>query len=180
MYKNLKGSKTEQNLMTAFSGESMARNKYDYYASQAKKDGYEQVAAFFTETALNEKEHAKIWFKALHDGMPNTEQNLLDAIAGEHYEHSTMYFEFAKTAEAEGFKELAILFAGVGEIERTHETRYQKLLDSIKAGTVFKKQNAITWICRNCAHPVTAKEPPKLCPICNHPKSFFEQKQDNY
>ena len=180
MSKKLQDSQTFKNLQAAFAGESMARNKYDYYASKAKQDGYEQIAAFFTETALNEKEHAKIWFKKMHDGVPKTEENLLDAIAGEHYEHSIMYFDFAKTAHEEGFKDIAILFEGVGKIELTHELRYKALLESIKNGTVFKKDTPITWVCRNCAHPHVGKEPPKMCPICVHAQSFFEQKQENY
>ena len=178
--KKLKGTKTEANLQAAFAGESQARNKYDYYASKAKQDGYEQIAAFFTETALNEKEHAKIWFKLLHDGIPNTETNLLDAADGENFEHTKMYAQFEKEAREEGFEDIANLFKGVGHIELTHEQRYRKLLSEIKNKTVFNKPIDITWICRNCAHPHHGKTPPKLCPICNHPQSFFEQKQNNY
>jgi len=178
--KKFKGTKTEANLSAAFAGESMARNKYDYYASRAKKDGYEQLAAFFTETALNEKEHAKIWFKLLHEGMPDTVSNLEDGIAGEHYEYSDMYARFAQEAEEEGFKDVAALFRGVGEIERTHEERYKALLANVQNGKVFAKDTVVTWVCRNCAHAVSAKNSPKMCAICAHPQSFFEQKQENY
>jgi len=180
MSKKLNGTKTEKNLSSAFAGESMARNKYDYYASRAKKDGYEQIAAFFTETALNEKEHAKIWFKLLHDGVPQTLQNLQDGIDGENYEHTQMYAQFEKEARAEGFNEIADLFKGVGAIEKTHEERYKKLLAAVKTGSVFNKTKSITWVCRNCAHPHSGKTPPNVCPICVHAKSFFEQKQENY
>ncbi len=180
MDNKLKGSKTEKNLQTAFAGESMARTKYDYYSSQARKDGYEQIGYFFEESAQNEKEHAKIWFKLLHDGVPPTEQNLMDGIAGERYEWSDMYVGFAKDARAEGFNDIAVLFEGVAKIEKAHEARYAKLLDALKSGTVFKKEMDITWICRNCGHEHTGKNAPEKCPVCSHPKSYFEGKQNNY
>jgi len=177
----LKGTKTEANLNAAFAGESMARNKYDYYSSQAKKDGYEQIAGFFTETALNEKEHAKLWFKQLHDGVPPTTENLLDAIAGEFYEHSDMYARMEKEAREEGFNEIADAFKKVGAIEKEHEERYKKLLQSIKDGKVFKRDKKIDWHCRNCGHIEKAQfEAPKLCPVCYHPQSFFEEVQNNF
>ena len=177
----LKGSKTEQNLMTAFAGESQARNKYTYYASKAKKDGYEQLAAIFEETANNEKEHAKIWFKILHDGnVPGTIENLEDAANGENYEWTTMYAEFAKTAKEEGFDKIAFLFEEVGKIEKEHEERYLTLLKNIKDGSVFKKSEDKIWVCRNCGHVFVGKNAPEVCPVCNHPQSYMEQKADNY
>ena len=177
----LKGSKTEANLMAAFAGESQARNKYSYYASKAKKDGYEQIAAIFEETANNEKEHAKMWFKQLHNGeIPSTIDNLKDAANGENYEWTEMYEEFAKVAEEEGFTEIARLFRGVGEIEKHHEERYLKLIDNIDNNLVFKKDEEVVWICRNCGHVYYGKEAPKVCPICNHPQSYMEMKADNY
>ena len=177
----LKGSKTEANLMAAFAGESQARNKYSYYASKAKKDGYEQIAAIFEETANNEKEHAKMWFKQLHGGsIPSTIDNLKDAANGENYEWTEMYEEFAKTAEEEGFTEIARLFRGVGEIEKHHEERYLKLIDNIDNNLVFKKDEEVIWICRNCGHVYYGKEAPKVCPICNHPESYMEMKAENY
>ena len=177
----LKGSKTEANLMAAFAGESQARNKYSYYASKAKKDGYEQIAAIFEETANNEKEHAKMWFKQLHGGsIPSTIDNLKDAASGENYEWTEMYEEFAKTAEEEGFTEIARLFRGVGEIEKHHEERYLKLIDNIDNNLVFKKDEEVVWICRNCGHVYYGKEAPKVCPICNHPESYMEMKAENY
>ena len=177
----LKGSKTEANLMAAFAGESQARNKYTYYASKAKKDGYEQIAAIFEETANNEKEHAKIWFKQLHNGeVPSTIDNLKDAANGENYEWTEMYEEFAKTAEEEGFTEIARLFRGVGEIEKHHEERYLKLVDNIENNLVFKKDEEVIWICRNCGHVYYGKEAPMVCPICNHKQSYMEMKADNY
>ena len=177
----LKGSKTEQNLMTAFAGESQARNKYSYYASKAKKDGYEQLAAIFEETANNEKEHAKLWFKWLHDGsVPDTKTNLQDAANGENYEWTEMYKEFAETAKEEGFDELAKLFKMVGEIEKHHEERYLKLLQNIEDDRVFKKDGDKIWVCRNCGYVYTGKEALEVCPVCAHPQSFMEVKADNY
>ena len=177
----LKGSKTEQNLMTAFAGESQARNKYTYYASKAKKDGYEQIAALFEETANNEKEHAKMWFKELHGGeVPDTVTNLNDAADGENYEWTDMYEEFAKTAEEEGFKAIAAKFRAVGEIEKHHEERYRKLLKNIEDEVVFSKDEDTIWICRNCGHIVIGKKAPKVCPVCAHPQSYFEVKSENY
>ena len=177
----LKGSKTEQNLMTAFAGESQARNKYTYYASKAKKEGYEQIAAIFEETANNEKEHAKMWFKELHDGkIPSTLENLEDAANGENYEWTDMYQEFAKTAHEEGFEELAKKFEAVAEIERHHEERYRKLIANIEGGVVFSKDDDRIWQCRNCGHIVIGKYAPEVCPVCNHPQSFFEIKKENY
>lgn len=177
----LKGSKTEANLMEAFAGESQARNKYTYYASQAKKDGYVQISKIFEETANNEKEHAKMWFKELHDGkIPSTLENLEDAANGENYEWTDMYQEFAKTAREEGFEELAKKFEAVAEIERHHEERYRKLIANIEGGVVFSKDNDRIWQCRNCGHIVIGKYAPEVCPVCNHPQSFFEIKKENY
>ena len=177
----LKGSKTEQNLMTAFAGESQARNKYTYYASKAKKDGYEQIAAIFEETANNEKEHAKMWFKELHGGsIPDTMENLLDAAAGENYEWTDMYSEFARVAREEGFDRIAYLFEGVAAIEKEHEERYRKLIENIEGGLVFSRDGDKIWKCRNCGHIVIGKEAPKVCPICAHPQSYFEIKAENY
>lgn len=177
----LKGSKTEQNLMKAFSGESQARNKYTYYASKAKKDGYEQIAAIFEETANNEKEHAKMWFKELHGGeIPSTSENLLDAAEGENYEWTDMYAEFAKTAKEEGFDRLAYLFEAVGAIEKEHEERYRKLLNNVNNELVFSKDGDRIWQCRNCGHIVVGKKAPNVCPVCNHPQSYFEIKKENY
>ena len=177
----LKGSKTEQNLMAAFAGESQARSKYTFYASKAKKDGYEQIAAIFEETANNEKEHAKMWFKELHGGsVPSTEENLQDAASGENYEWTDMYEEFAKTAEEEGFVEIAEKFRGVGAIEKEHEKRFLKLLENVKEGLVFSKDGDKIWICRNCGHIHIGKEAPEKCPVCSHPQSYFEIKSDNY
>ena len=177
----LKGSKTEQNLMTAFAGESQARNKYTYYASKAKKDGYEQIAAIFEETAGNEKEHAKIWFKLLHDGeVPSTIQNLKDAADGENYEWTDMYDGFAKTAREEGFDHIAFLFEEVGKIEKEHEARFLKLLENIEEGIVFSRDGDRIWKCRNCGHIVIGKNAPEICPVCNHPKSYFEINNENY
>lgn len=178
---NLKGSKTEANLMTAFAGESQARNKYTYYASKAKKEGYEQIAAIFTETANNEKEHAKLWFKLLHDGdIPNTEANLADAAAGENYEWTEMYAEFAKIAKEEGFDRIAYLFEAVGKIEKEHEERYRKLLENVKGGLVFSKDGDMVWVCRNCGHIHIGKNAPEVCPVCAHPKAYFELRAQNY
>jgi rubrerythrin len=177
----LKGSKTEANLMAAFAGESQARNKYTYYASKAKKDGYEQIAAIFEETANNEKEHAKLWFKELHGGeVPSTIDNLNDAADGENYEWTDMYEEFAKVAKEEGFDRIAFLFESVAKIEREHEERYRKLIKNIEEGVVFSSDDERIWICRNCGHVVIGKKAPEVCPVCKHPKSFFERKADNY
>ena len=178
---DLKGTKTEKNLMDAFAGESQARNKYTYYASKAKKEGYEQIAAIFQETADNEIEHAKIWFKLLHDGeVPTTTQNLSDAAAGENYEWTDMYDRMAKEAKEEGFDHIAYLFEAVGKIEKEHEERYKKLLENIEGGLVFSKDGDAIWKCRNCGHIVVGKQAPEVCPVCNHPKSYFEVKADNY
>ena len=177
----LKGSKTEQNLMAAFAGESQARNKYTYYASKAKKDGYEQIAAIFEETANNEKEHAKMWFKELHGGVvPSTIENLQDAADGENYEWTDMYDGFAKTAEEEGFTAIAAKFRMVAAIEKEHEERYKKLLKNIDDELVFSKDEDCIWVCRNCGHIVVGKEAPKMCPVCNHPQAYFEIKKENY
>ena len=177
----LKGSKTEQNLMTAFAGESQARNKYTYFASKAKKDGYEQIAAIFLETAENEKEHAKMWFKELHGGeVPSTEENLLAAAEGENYEWTDMYDKFAKEAEEEGFTEIARKFRGVAAIEKAHEERYRKLLKNIEDEVVFSRDGDTIWQCRNCGHIVIGKKAPLVCPVCNHPQSYFEIKAENY
>ena len=178
---NLKGSKTEKNLMEAFAGESQARNKYTYYASKAKKDGYEQIAAIFEETANNEKEHAKLWFKELHGGsVPSTEENLLDAATGENYEWTEMYKEFAETAKEEGFTRLAKLFEMVGEIEKEHEQRYLTLLQNIKDDKVFKKDSKKIWVCRNCGHVYEGDKALDVCPVCAHPQSYMEVQADNY
>ena len=177
----LKGSKTEKNLMTAFAGESQARNKYTYYASKAKKDGYEQIASIFLETAENEKEHAKIWFKLLNGGeIPSTIQNLQDAANGENYEWTDMYDGFAKTAREEGFDKIAFLFEEVGKIEKEHEKRFLKLLENVKEGLVFSKDDERIWKCRNCGHIVIGKYAPEVCPVCGHPQSYFEIKAENY
>ncbi|HCQ54886.1 MAG TPA: rubrerythrin family protein [Clostridiales bacterium] len=177
----LKESKTEQNLMTAFAGESQARNKYTFFASQAKKDGYEQIAAIFQETADNEKEHAKLWFKLLNGGaIGSTEENLKAAAAGENYEWTDMYAEFAKTAKEEGFARIAYLFEEVGKIEKEHEERYLKLLENVKEGKVFEAGEVKIWKCRNCGHIVVGTSAPEVCPVCNHPKAFFEIKAENY
>ena len=177
----LKGSKTEQNLMTAFAGESQARNKYTYFASKAKKEGYEQIAAIFEETANNEKEHAKIWFKLLNGGeIPTTTENLKAAAEGENYEWTDMYAEFAKVAKEEGFDQIAKLFEGVAKIEKEHEERYRKLLKNIDDEIVFSQDGETIWICRNCGHVHIGKKAPNVCPICNHPQSYFERKANNY
>ena len=178
---DLKGSKTEQNLMTAFAGESQARNKYTYYASKAKKEGYEQIGALFTETADNEKEHAELWFKYLHDGkVPSTEENLLDAAEGENYEWTDMYAKFAKEAREEGFIEIALKFELVGAIEKEHEKRYRKLLENLKTDKVFVAEDVVVWKCRNRGHIHVGKEAPKVCPTCAHPQSYFEKMSVNY
>ena len=178
---NLKGSKTEQNLLAAFAGESQARNKYTYFASKAKKDGYEQIAAIFEETANNEKEHAKMWFKELHGGeVPSTIENLEAAADGENYEWTDMYEEFARVAEEEGFVAIAKKFRGVAAIEKEHENRYRQLLKNVKDEVVFSKDEDKIWICRNCGHVCVGKKAPKVCPVCPHPQSYFEVKADNY
>lgn len=177
----LKGTRTEANLLAAFAGESQARNKYTYYASQAKKDGYVQIAAIFEETANNEKEHAKIWFKLLHDGaIPTTTVNLADAAAGENYEWTEMYAEFAKVAKEEGFDRIAYLFEAVGKIEKEHEERYRKLLENVEGGLVFSRDGDMIWQCSNCGHIHVGKQAPKLCPVCAHPEAYFEIKKENY
>ena len=177
----LKGSKTEKNLLAAFAGESQARNKYTYYASKAKKDGYEQIAAIFEETANNEKEHAKMWFKELHGGdVPGTLDNLLDAAAGENYEWTDMYDGFAKEAKEEGFDKIARLFEAVAKIEKEHEERYRRLIENIKNDRVFNKEESVVWICRNCGHIHVGKTAPKVCPTCSHPQSYFELRCQNY
>ena len=177
----LKESKTYENLMTAFAGESQARNKYTYYASKAKKDGYEQIAAIFEETANNEKEHANMWFKELHDGeVPSTLENLNDAANGENYEWTDMYDNFAKVAREEGFTRIALLFEGVAKIEKEHEERYRKLIANIEDGLVFSKDGDTIWKCRNCGHIVIGKKAPSVCPICSHSQSYFEVKAENY
>ena len=173
----LKGSKTEKNLQTAFAGESQARNKYTYYASKAKKDGFVQIASIFEETANNEKEHAKIWFKLLHDGMPSTAENLLDAALGENYEWTDMYKTFAQQAREEGFEKIATLFEEVGKIEKEHEARYRKLLENVKNETVFKKEIETEWECSNCGHIHTGRTAPEQCPVCDHPQAYFKPRQ---
>ena len=174
------GTQTEKNLEAAFAGESMARNKYTYYASKAKKEGYEQIAALFLKTADNEKEHAKMWFKELHNGMPSTEVNLLDAADGENYEWTDMYAGFAETAEKEGFKELAAKFRLVAAIEKHHEERYRALLQNVQTKTVFEKSEVKVWECRNCGHIVVGTKAPEMCPTCDHPKAYFEINAKNY
>jgi rubrerythrin len=179
--KELKGSKTEQNLQAAFAGESQARNKYTYYASKAEKEGYQQIGAIFRETADNEKEHAKIWFKLLHgDDVPDTVTNLKDAAAGENYEWTDMYAGFAKTAEEEGFTQIAALFKMVGAIEKEHEERYRKLLSNVEKGLVFSREGDTIWQCANCGHIVIGKKSPGTCPVCKHPQSYFQIKAENY
>lgn len=171
---NLKGTKTEQNLLTAFAGESQAHVKYSYYQSRAKKDGYVQISKFFEETARNEKEHAKIWYKLLYDGIQDTEFNLKDAAAGENYEWTEMYAQFAKEAREEGFDKIAFLFEGVAKIEKHHEERYLALLDNLKTGKVFKREDEVVWICDNCGHVHRGSEAPKVCPVCAHPQDYFQ------
>ena len=177
----LKDSKTYENLKTAFAGESQARNKYTYFASKAKKEGYEQIAAIFEETAANEKEHAKMWFKLLEGGeIKSTIDNLKEAADGENYEWTDMYKEFAETARAEGFDKIAFMFEGVAAIEKEHEERYRKLLKNIEDELVFSSEGDTIWVCRNCGHVVIGKKAPEVCPVCNHPKSYFERKANNY
>ncbi len=177
--KELKGTKTEANLWEAFAGESQARNKYTYYASKAKKDGYEQIAAFFEETAAQEKEHAKLWFKLIH-GIGTTEENLLDGINGENAEWTDMYPRMAKEAREEGFEEIAKIMEGVAAIEKEHEARYLKLLENVKGKLVFSRDGDCIWQCRNCGHICIGKEAPEVCPVCNHPQSYFQIKENNY
>ena len=177
---NLKGSKTEANLMAAFAGESQACVKYQYYASKAKKDGYVQIADIFEETSRNEKEHAKLWFKLLHDGMPATTVNLADAADGENYEWTDMYEGFARVAREEGFDTIAALFDGVGKVEKEHEARYRKLLANIEGGLVFSRDEDQIWQCGNCGHIVIGKKAPEVCPVCAHPQAYFQIKPENY
>lgn len=177
----LKGTKTEANLQEAFAGESQARNKYSYYASQAKKDGYNQIASIFEETAANEKEHAKMWFKLLHDGkVPDTLTNLNDAASGENFEWTDMYDRMAKEADEEGFTEIAELFRGVAAIEKEHEERYKKLIANIEGGLVFSRDGDTIWQCKNCGHIVVGKKAPEVCPVCAHPQAYFQIKAENY
>ena len=176
----LKGSKTEANLMAAFAGESQARNKYTYYAAKAKKDGYEQISAFFTETANNEKEHAEIWFNLLHGAEAPTDQNLKDAADGENYEWTEMYPEFARVAREEGFNEIAYLFDAVAEIEKDHERRFMRLKGNIDNNLVFEKDGTTTWVCRNCGHVYEGPAAPNRCPVCKKPKAYFMVKNTNY
>ena len=178
--KTLKGSKTEQNLLSAFAGESMARNKYTYYASKAKKEGFVQIANIFEETAANEKEHAKMWFKLLHDGVPSTAENLLDAANGENYEWTDMYATFAKEAREEGFDEIANKFELVAAVEREHEERYRKLLANVEGKLVFSREGDAIWQCLNCGHIMVGKDAPEICPVCDHPQSYFQLKAENF
>ena len=181
MFMELKGSKTEKNLQAAFAGESMARNKYTYYASKAKKDGFVQIADIFEETASNEKEHAKIWFKLLHDGeVPATAVNLADAADGEKYEWTDMYATFAKEAREEGFTRIANLFEMVGKIEKEHEERYRRLLDNVNGELVFSSDGDVVWVCSNCGHIHVGKKAPLKCPVCDHPQSYFHIRAENY
>ena len=181
MEKELKGTKTEKNLMEAFAGESQARNKYTYFASKAKKEGYEQIAAIFQETADNEKEHAKLWFKLLQGGdIKSTVENLTMAAEGENYEWTDMYDRMAKEAKEEGFDHIAYLFEAVGKIEKEHEARYKKLIENVEGGLVFSRDDERIWKCRNCGHIVIGKYAPEICPVFSHPKSFFEIKAENY
>lgn len=177
---NLEGTKTQANLMAAFAGECQARTKYTYFASKAKKDGFVQIANLFMETAENEKEHAKIWFKLLNDGIKDTATNLKDAAAGENYEWTDMYAEFAKDAREEGFDHIAYLFEEVAKIEKEHEERYLKLLENVEGGLVFSKDEEKIWKCSNCGHIVIGKEAPEVCPVCSHPRAYFEIKAENY
>ena len=176
-----KGSRTQANLMAAFAGESQARNKYTYYASKAKKDGYEQIAAIFTETADNEKEHAKIWFKELHDGaVPSTIDNLRDAAAGENYEWTDMYDRMAREADEEGFTKIAFLFESVAKIEKGHEERYNALLNSLVEGKIFERPTKVIWECANCGHRVESPKAPEKCPVCDHPQAYFFELQEQF
>ncbi|MBQ9841170.1 MAG: rubrerythrin family protein [Erysipelotrichaceae bacterium] len=177
---NLKGTKTEQNLLEAFAGESMARNKYTFYASKAKKEGYVQMSEIFAETAANEKEHAEMWFKLLHDGVPTTLENLKDAAAGENYEHEDMYARMAKEAREEGFEEIAKAFEGVAAVEKAHEERYLKLAQNIADGIVFERDEVVVWKCGNCGHLHVAKKAPMKCPVCDHDRGYFRINETNY
>lgn len=177
---DLKGTKTEANLQAAFAGESQARNKYTYFASKAKKDGYVQIANIFEETANNEKEHAKMWYKLLNDGIGTTAENLLEAANGENYEWTDMYASFAKDAREEGFDDIALLFEGVAAIEKEHEERYRKLLANIQGDLVFSKDGDVIWQCANCGHICVGKKAPEICPVCAHPQSYFQVKPENY
>ena len=177
---DLKGTKTEKNLMEAFAGESQARNKYTYFASKAKKDGYVQIAKIFEETAENEKEHAKMWFKLLNGGIGTTVDNLKAAAEGENFEWTDMYATFAKEAREEGFDDIAALFEGVAAIEKEHEERYRKLLSNVENGLVFSKDGDVIWQCSNCGHICVGKKAPEVCPVCNHPQSYFQVKAENY
>ena len=177
---NLKGTKTEKNLLEAFAGESQARNKYTYYASKAKKDGYVQISKIFEETAANEKEHAEIWFKYLNNGVPSTEENLADAASGENFEWTDMYARMAREAREEGFEEIALKFEMVGAIEKEHEERYRKLLANIKSGLVFSRDGDAIWQCSNCGHIVIGPQAPDVCPVCDHAKAYFQLKPENY
>ena len=177
--KDLKGTKTLENLLAAFAGESQARNKYTYYASKAKKEGYVQISNIFLETAANEKEHAELWFKLAH-GIGTTEENLLDAAAGENYEWTDMYKEMAATAREEGFPEIAAQMEGVAAIEKEHEERYRKLAANIKEGKVFAREEKVLWQCSNCGHQVYAEKAPQFCPVCKHPQAYFQIKSENY
>ena len=176
----LKGSKTEANLQAAFAGESMATNKYTYFASKAKKDGYQQIAAIFEETAANEREHAKMWYKLINGGIDSTLENLGHAAEGENYEWTDMYSEVAKVAREEGFEQIAALFEGVAAIEKEHEERYRRLITNIEQGVVFSKDGDTIWQCRNCGHICIGKEAPEVCPVCAHPQSYFQVKAENY
>ncbi len=177
---DLKGTKTEANLQAAFAGESMARNKYSYFASKAKKDGYVQIAAIFEETAANEKEHAKLWYKLLNDGIGSTAENLKAAAEGENYEWTDMYAQFAKDAREEGFEDIAKLFEGVAAIEKEHEERYRKLLANVENGLVFSKDGDTIWQCANCGHICVGRQAPEVCPVCAHPQAYFQVKAENY
>ena len=177
---DLKGTRTEANLMAAYAGESQARVKYEYYASKAKKDGYQQIGELFMETSNNEKEHAKLWFKLLHGGMPETTANLADAAAGENFEWTDMYAKFAKEAREEGFDDIAKMFEGVAAIEKTHEERYRKLLSNIEGGLVFSREGDMIWECANCGHIHIGKEAPQVCPVCAHPQAYFKLRAENY
>lgn len=176
----LKGSRTEANLMSAFAGESMATNKYTYFASKAKKDGYQQIAAIFEETAGNEREHAKMWYKILSGGIGDTLENLGHAAEGENYEWTDMYDKFAEEAREEGFEEIARLFDGVAAVEKEHEERYRKLISNIEQGIVFSRDGDMVWVCRNCGHVVIGKQAPEICPVCAHPQGYFQIKAENY
>ena len=178
---DFKGSRTEANLMAAFAGESQARNKYTFYASQARKDGYIQIAKIFDETASNEKEHAELWLKALHDNsMPGTPDNLADAAAGEHYEATEMYVNFAKEAREEGFTQIAAVFEMVAKIESSHEQRFNTLLDNLNTGKVFKRAPGTVWVCLNCGHIYIGETPPAICPVCKHPQAYFQMHVEDY